>query len=363
MAEIYKTEDGRRAVEERYREFLSRWPVPAEHLHVPTTQGETFVIACGPSDAPPLVLLHGSLANSAMWLTDVADYARHFRMYAIDLIGEPGLSAPSRPPMTSDAYARWLEEVLDALDIQRTRMVAVSLGGWMALDYATRHPDKVERLALQCPSGIGPQLWGKLMVAMLLKPFGRWGRTKAIRLLLGPPPPSPQPLLPASPQFLPSRHLPSPLPQLPASPPPPLLALHLPAPAPRLPTLHPAQPQTAPPIPLPPTKPGPRPNLGLLLRWCMSPDLRLGLLPSLESGRLHPVGLPLRPGTSPGLCLDPLPPPWPGPLHLGMRLPRQLDTPPGPCLNPFRASEQSPLLSPDPPQPPLRPETSLTSCS
>ncbi|MET8004699.1 alpha/beta fold hydrolase [Nonomuraea glycinis] len=186
MTEIYRSEDGKRAVEQRYRELLARWPVPAEHLRVPTAQGETFVIACGPSDAPPLVLLHGSATNSAMWLTDVAGFARHFRVYAIDLVGEPGLSAPSRPDLASGAYARWLEEVLDALDIRRISMVAVSLGGWIALDYATRHPGKVERLALQCPGGIGPQLWGKLMVALLLKPLGRWGRARSMRLLLGP---------------------------------------------------------------------------------------------------------------------------------------------------------------------------------
>jgi pimeloyl-ACP methyl ester carboxylesterase len=32
----------------------------------------TFVISCGPPEAPPVVLLHGTGANSAMWLDDVA---------------------------------------------------------------------------------------------------------------------------------------------------------------------------------------------------------------------------------------------------------------------------------------------------
>ena len=36
---------------------------------------------------------------------DVPTWARHFRVHAVDIIGEPGLSAPSRPPLGSPAYA------------------------------------------------------------------------------------------------------------------------------------------------------------------------------------------------------------------------------------------------------------------
>jgi hypothetical protein len=74
-----------------------------------------FVVTCGQALAPPLVLLHGSGANSMMWAGHVAAWAEHFRIHAIDVIGEPGLSAPSRPPLASDAYAAWLDDVLDLL--------------------------------------------------------------------------------------------------------------------------------------------------------------------------------------------------------------------------------------------------------
>jgi hypothetical protein len=48
-----------------YRELLTKWPVPNEQLTVPTSQGDTFVIASGAPDAPPLILLHGTGSNSA----------------------------------------------------------------------------------------------------------------------------------------------------------------------------------------------------------------------------------------------------------------------------------------------------------
>jgi len=47
----------------------------------------------------------------------------HFRVYAIDMIGEAGLSAPSRPPLDSGAYTQWLDEVLDSLSLDRVSIV------------------------------------------------------------------------------------------------------------------------------------------------------------------------------------------------------------------------------------------------
>jgi pimeloyl-ACP methyl ester carboxylesterase len=185
MSAIYGSRDGACAVEEQYRALLRAWPVPSEQLRVPTCQGETFVVACGPREAPPVVLLHGSGTNAAMWMGDVASWARHLRLYAVDMIGEPGLSAPSRPDLASDAYARWLDDVLAGLSVTRTSIVGISLGGWLALDYAIRRPERVERLALLCPGGVGRQKWGVLVAVAFLLPFGRWGLRKALRLVLG----------------------------------------------------------------------------------------------------------------------------------------------------------------------------------
>src|SRR5690242_2648428 len=117
MHRIYKSSEGERLVRERYLTFLERWPVVNQQIRIPTSQGETFVIACGAEDAPPLLLFHGGAANSAMWMGDIRAFAARFRVYAIDMIGEAGLSAPSRPPLASDACALWLDEVLRALGV------------------------------------------------------------------------------------------------------------------------------------------------------------------------------------------------------------------------------------------------------
>ncbi|MEQ7008860.1 alpha/beta hydrolase [Actinopolymorpha sp. B17G11] len=186
MSDIYRSEAGRRLLHEQYRKALEAWPVDHEQLRVPTPEGETFVIASGPATAPPLVLFHGSGSNSAQWIGWISDLAASFRVYAIDMIGEPGFSPPSRPPLSSDRYAVWLDAVLDFLGLDRVSVMGYSLGGWLALDYATRRPGRVERLSLSCPAGVGRQKKGFLLKAMLLSPLGRWGRRRSVTGVLGP---------------------------------------------------------------------------------------------------------------------------------------------------------------------------------
>ncbi|MEU7151907.1 alpha/beta fold hydrolase [Streptomyces sp. NPDC045456] len=194
-ATLYKSAAGEREIRRRYLEALDDWPVSTERIRVPTREGETFVLVSGPPDAPPVVLLHGSGANATMWQDDAATWSRHFRTYAVDVIGEPGLSAPSRPPLASDAYARWLDEVLDGLGISAASFVATSLGGWLALDYATRRPGRVSRLALLCPGGLGKQRMGLLFKSLLLRPFGRWGVHRTVRSATGLYTPEARPVL------------------------------------------------------------------------------------------------------------------------------------------------------------------------
>jgi pimeloyl-ACP methyl ester carboxylesterase len=193
MKSIYKSAEGERAVGERYLTILKHWPVANEQLRVPTREGETFVVACGAEDAPPLLLLHGAMANSAMWMGEVAVWAARFRVYAVDLIGEAGLSEPSRPALASDAHALWLDDVMQGLSLGQASIVGVSLGGWLALDYATRRPERAASLAVLCPGGVGRQKIGFVFKTIPLRMLGRWGRRKAAELVLGKAPANPSP--------------------------------------------------------------------------------------------------------------------------------------------------------------------------
>ncbi len=199
MSTVWKSAAGRDAVLGRYREFLAR--LPFEQITVPTRQGETFVLAAGPNDAPVVMLHHGSMMNSIMWVGDMMQWAQHFRCYAVDMIGEPGLSAEVRPTLDSDAHALWLEDVWTTFGITHAALAGTSLGGWLALDFATRHPERVTALALICPAGIGKQInfLAKAWPYLLL---GKWGRNRMREMVLGKGPDDPSPAMKALGDFI-----------------------------------------------------------------------------------------------------------------------------------------------------------------
>ena len=91
-----------------YEALLARWPAPYTTLDIASRYGGAFVAACGSESALPVALIHGAVSNSAMWAGDVGEYSRHYRVYAVDLPGEPGKSAPVRLDWNSAAYAEWL---------------------------------------------------------------------------------------------------------------------------------------------------------------------------------------------------------------------------------------------------------------
>ncbi|MGN5240044.1 alpha/beta fold hydrolase [Rhodococcus sp. SJ-3] len=185
MSTIYRSEAGGRRIMQRYREQLSAWPVPAEHLRLDTRQGETFALASGHLDAPPVLLLHGSGANSSTWREDIASWSRSFRVFAVDMVGEPGLSAPSRPRLDTEDVSLWLDDVLDGLGLAATALIGMSLGGWSALDYTLRRPERVARLALLCPGGIGRQTTGRVALTAALSLFGQSGRRRSAARMTG----------------------------------------------------------------------------------------------------------------------------------------------------------------------------------
>ncbi|WP_405893047.1 alpha/beta fold hydrolase [Streptomyces sp. NBC_00104] len=140
-----------------YDAVLDHWPVPVDRMDLASVYGTTRVIACGPVDGEPLVLLHGGGATSAVWFANVADLSRTRRVYAVDRIGEAGRSLRGgRPVRSVDDLLDWLDGVLDGgLDgsgPSRVDLCGHSYGGWIALTYALRTPQRVRKLALLDPT-------------------------------------------------------------------------------------------------------------------------------------------------------------------------------------------------------------------
>ncbi|MER5475817.1 alpha/beta fold hydrolase [Streptomyces sp. NPDC002734] len=142
------------AFDAAYDELLRRWPEGTRALDVPTRFGSTRVHACGPEDAPPLVLLPGGGATSMAWYSVAPELARTHRLYAVDLLGDFGRTVPAGDPLRdADDLAAWLTAVLDGLGLERTALCGHSYGAWIALNQALREPGRFSRLTLLDPIG------------------------------------------------------------------------------------------------------------------------------------------------------------------------------------------------------------------
>lgn len=194
---VFKSADGKAKILALYDAVLARWPVAHETFILPTRHGETFVIASGGPTAPPLVLLHGAASNAVSWVGDVAEFSRHFRVYALDLPGEPGRSAENRPSWHGPDFSEWLEDVLHGLKVSQINLLGISQGGWTALKFATTHPECVTKLVLLASGGVVQTRPSFILKAVTLSMFGRWGVQGINRLVNGN-----QPIHPEAQKFL-----------------------------------------------------------------------------------------------------------------------------------------------------------------
>jgi len=149
----FKTLEGEVAYLAAYDAAMKLWPVPYEEIEIPTRFGTTHVVVTGPEDAPPLVLLHGYFVTLNMWSPNVADFSKDYRVYAIDVMGQPGKSTPDPDEPIRDAadFVAWLSETLDGLNLDRIFLTGMSYGGWLALNFAMTAPECVRKLALLSP--------------------------------------------------------------------------------------------------------------------------------------------------------------------------------------------------------------------
>ncbi len=94
---------------------------------------------------PATVLVHGLGGFAESWRHNIPELARHGRVIALDLPGF-GRSGKPRRPYTLCFLAQALHGLLQALGVDRVRLVGHSLGGAVAARFALDHPGRVERL-------------------------------------------------------------------------------------------------------------------------------------------------------------------------------------------------------------------------
>jgi pimeloyl-ACP methyl ester carboxylesterase len=150
----FRSPDGEAQYVAAYEAVLSQWPVLYEDLYIPTRFGDTHVIASGPKDAPPLVLLHPAGDGAVIWIRNVSAFSQHYRTYAIDTISEPNKSVLTHPISLHQRrdFADWMADLLNGLKIESTHLIGNSFGGFLTLNTALYLPERVKKAVLISPA-------------------------------------------------------------------------------------------------------------------------------------------------------------------------------------------------------------------
>lgn len=108
----------------------------------------------GQPRAETVIFLHGSWHNSTQWLPLIHHLAPRYHCLAPDLLGFGESSRTSRTPYSVALQVEALHSLLTALRIGPCRLVADSLGAWVAAHYALAYPDQVKSLTVIAPEGV-----------------------------------------------------------------------------------------------------------------------------------------------------------------------------------------------------------------
>jgi pimeloyl-ACP methyl ester carboxylesterase len=118
------------------------------------------------SERPAVVLVHGIAGDSSEWEPVLGSLSKQYDVIAPDLAGH-GESTRLRGDHSIGAFATWLRDVLEALEIERATFVGHSLGGGVVMQFAYQFPEYVERMVLVSSGGLGREVSALIRAASL----------------------------------------------------------------------------------------------------------------------------------------------------------------------------------------------------
>jgi pimeloyl-ACP methyl ester carboxylesterase len=107
----------------------------------------------GKADGPALVLIHGSNASLHTWEDWSKRLGDTYRVISLDLPGHGLTGADPSGNYNPDRYAEVVDQLLTRLAVPRAIIAGNSMGGYVSMRYALKHPEKTAALVLLDASG------------------------------------------------------------------------------------------------------------------------------------------------------------------------------------------------------------------
>ena len=130
------------------------------------------VAEAGPATSTPIVLLHGNPDSCAVWTGVVAQLAASYRCIAPDLPGYGGSSAPRDIDLAFARQGEFVDQLLDALALDRTHLVIHDIGAAFGIAYVNaRGAGRLRTLTIfntsVCPKHFWARTWQKPVLGEL----------------------------------------------------------------------------------------------------------------------------------------------------------------------------------------------------
>ena len=134
--------------------------LPPEKTAVVYGQNIRYIEA---GQGPTVILLHGLGSVKEIWSANIGALSAKYHVYALDQIGFGHSDKPLLDYKIS-TFVDFLHAFMQSQNLSKATLVGNSLGGWIALDFAARHPEMVDKLVLVDSAGLP---WGKAIAVDL----------------------------------------------------------------------------------------------------------------------------------------------------------------------------------------------------
>lgn len=114
----------------------------------------TCIVEAG--SGPALILLHGTGGHIENYARNIVPLSQHFRVIALDFLWHGRSQSEGYDPEIIPLLVDQVLDVMDVLGLEQAHVEGQSMGGWVAMQLALSHPERVRRLVLTTTMGYEP---------------------------------------------------------------------------------------------------------------------------------------------------------------------------------------------------------------
>jgi pimeloyl-ACP methyl ester carboxylesterase len=155
---VFRTESGRQKVFEAYDSIINSIGIEYQDIYLPTRLGETHIIKTGSDLNPPVILIHAYYASAASWYKNLKQLSGNFKVYNIDIIGDPNKSKPVKLIRQLSDFLNWFDDLMEGLKLESAIFIGNSVGAFHIVNYYLHSPHRVKKMVLIGPAATFRQI-------------------------------------------------------------------------------------------------------------------------------------------------------------------------------------------------------------